>query len=155
RVERVEGDPFTAATGAADARCDADGLVRLDSASWSTSCARVEEAGYAPGFRMIESGHEQPSAPCTVLLYRAATLDVTVDDGRGGARAGLALRLECSAWDRIEGSSWRLGREDPLLWEAHTDAGGRCVIADLPARTALTLELRDGERVARRDERGL
>ena len=141
RVERVVGDPFTRATGGTTAESAADGLMRLAFASWSTSFARVELEGYASGFVSLDGGHEQPSRALQVRLARAATLEMRATDPSGAPREGVDVRVSCKASELLERTPWMGFRFDPWRLEEHTDAQGRCVLAGLPPRTPLTLEV--------------
>lgn len=153
-VERVTDSPFAESREPA-ATSDAGGVVRFLSASSRASYARAEYPGYTSGYVWIRSGHEEPSAAWTVLLFRPATLEVLVRDTLGAPRPGLTARLTSRTDERVQGVAGNLGWASEHPRKGLTDPAGRCVLAGLPARVALTLEILDGFQLLRREEHPL
>jgi len=155
RVERVLMDPFEGPAGEVIARSSADGRVQLAYASWSTSYARFALDGYATGFVHLDAGHERPATALPVRLLRAAELEMLVTDPSGAPREGVQVRVSCDAYERMQGSHSYAYVLDAPPFVGRTDARGRCVLADLPPELQLDLELRDGKRLLRHEERAL
>ena len=128
--------------GQESTRSAGDGLVELRFASWRTGYARIELEGYAPGFVGLKRGHEDPATALTVKLLRAATLELLVTDPHGAPRAGVEAIASIGAAGLVQGpvDVSLLSIDHEII--ARTDADGRCVLEGLPARDALTLELR-------------
>jgi len=156
-VELVAENPFTEPAVEPARLSDAAGSVQLAFASWESSYARIEHPGYASGFVHLGPGHEQPSASLTVLLFRAAALELTVSDKGTTPRTRLGASVSAEPWERIQGNQ-AYPQLKGSAWTVHPDARGRCVFEALPANIALTVEIFDGFSYAKqvlRSERAL
>jgi hypothetical protein len=153
RVARIDGNPFHSfdePSAFADAPSDASGRVRLRFPSHGTFFARAELAAHSTVYAQLEPGHGSPSASFTLLLFRAAALELHASDLGGVARADLRFRVTNKVWNFQQGGFVFVRFDDSVL-ETRTDALGTAVLEDLPANVPLTMQLHEGEELVREE----
>jgi carboxypeptidase family protein len=152
RVVRIDGDafdPFDEPGAFADAPSDASGSVRLRFPSQGTFFARAELAGHSTAYAQLEPGHGSPSASFTLLLFRAAALELHATDLGGVPRADLRFRVTHKTINLLQrGFAVRF---DESVLETRTDALGTAVLEDLPANVAITARLFDVDELLREE----
>jgi hypothetical protein len=153
RVARIDGGPFGEPGAFADAPSDASGSVRLRFPSRGRSFARAELAGHSTAYAQLETGHGSPATSATLLLFRAAALELHATDLRGITHADLRLMVTYETRNLLQSGFGFVGRDDPEL-ETRTDALGTAVLEDLPANVPIAARLFDEDELLR-EEHGL
>lgn len=138
------------------ARSDANGLFRVELASWRSATLLVEAEGFSPLTVSPGRGHERAPDAARMALSRAGMIVFRALDRVGVPLRDATIHVECAsdvgvlmAGPRDE--RLRAGPFPPLKWRRELDVDGSCTLRDVPVRRSLTLSLYQGVRELRHE----
>jgi protocatechuate 3,4-dioxygenase beta subunit len=157
--EDAEGKWIQRIAAVGQARTDATGRFDVSLASWMNPHLRIEAEGYGLLLAGPHAGHEDAAHAEDLLVSRGGTLRGLVVDAAGKPMADTALVLEATGYKLDTGGQDDVPGEwidyPSEHWRVDLDATGRCVVAGLPARVEIEIEVRQGKAVLRRDAQPL
>jgi hypothetical protein len=115
--------PARVVTELARTESDGAGCFEVRGCSWKPELVRVRVAGFVPGFAPLVPGHERAGQELCFDLRPSASLEVVLEQD-GAPAAGLSVSLLA---------------ESVALRSGVSDAGGRCLLEELPAGVPLRL----------------
>jgi carboxypeptidase family protein len=127
-----------------------DGRIVAEVATWADEVIAVACPGHAMGYVRPSRSHGPGDDPQRVLLWRAATLEVSIE----GGSSDMELSARTPRWNLMQAESepwvsWVSWEE--ALWQGTEGVGGTLLLEDLPPRVELTLEAGVSGRVLRHD----
>ncbi|MFN0243574.1 MAG: collagen binding domain-containing protein [Planctomycetota bacterium] len=152
RVYRAKRAPLTIAS----TTTRADGSYELRVHAGETDVLEVAAPGFATTVSFVPSAEDAAKGEHTILLRRAARLDVHITDERAEPREPLDVELLGNAHDgerTLNEIGFTVRRNVGQLWRARVDADGRAQFDDLRPSTglALTITCADAELWKERD----
>lgn len=140
RVYRARKTPVTVASTIARA----DGSFELRVHPGETDRIEVSAPGFATKISSVPNAEQAENAELTILVRRAARLDVHVTDERAEPREPLMVEILGNANDgerSLDDLTARVRGGTAQLWRAHVDAEGRAQFDDLRPGTGLALTI--------------
>lgn len=138
-----------------EVRSDSAGRFEMRLSSWTRPFLRIQSSEHGPALALPASDHGSPDRAQVIRLSRAATLRAQVVDGAGQPIQEASVRLRADGFallaeeqEGVSGSSPHLPAE---IWNGELDASGRCTIAGLPANVPLSVQIRQGTEVLRKE----
>ena len=122
-----------------------DGHFRLSVRSFATASLRYEHPDFGMALSPARAGHEEASRALEILLEPCASIRTTIVAADGADTDGWSAVATTQPW-AIEqpNGSWVSGPAE-LRWTANVDAGV-ALVARVPARAPIELEIRRGSR---------
>jgi hypothetical protein len=135
---------------------DRDGYFELSLAKWKSPRVRIEAEGYGLEIVTPTTHHEARDRARVIELEPSSVLGVRVvsADGVPLAAMHVTLATESANLDNaleLDAVDWGGGAMPDERWEADTSVDGTCVLADLPARIPLRVEISKDGKIVRRD----
>jgi hypothetical protein len=123
---------------------DTDGRFELRLGSWKRPALRLDAAGFGLRLVIVTGEHSSRQTEFIVPLRRSASFGTHLVDSNGAPMAGLTVSAS------MDGIALQVGDDDAysrdivpnrVKWTATTDAGGDCMLRDLPSGVPFRVEV--------------